>query len=241
MIERKITIASFDVYPNSTLKPIALQRYMQQLAREDCDGMGCTYVQMRDVNMVFVMTKLGIDIFEPIFAYDELVVKTFNNRVTGVTFEREFEFFKNGKKVIHATTQWVIVKYDDRKIIRPREFPFEIPSYNLDCGSIELPRIISADNLHEVWQRTVRLSDLDENDHLNNCVYSDIAMDIIPYDRNEDYVKSVRIIFRHEAKINDVLKLSLGEKDKEFVVIADNSSNGIACFESGFSLGKISG
>lgn len=241
MLEKKITVASFDVYPNSTLKPVALQRYMQQLAREDCDDMGCTYVQMRDVNMVFVMTKLGIDVMEPIFAYDTLDVKTFNNRVAGVTFEREFEFYKEGRKVIHATTQWVIVKYDDRRIVRPREFPFEIPAYNYDCGSLDLPRIISSESIREHSQRMVRLSDLDENDHLNNCVYSDIAMDIIPYEREKQYVKNVRIIFRHEAKIGDVLKLSMGSTDGEFIVVADNSTNGMACFESSFVLGEING
>lgn len=240
MIERKITVASFDVYPNSTLKPSALQHYMQQLAREDCDEMGCTYIMMRDVNMVFVMTKLGIDIYKPIFAYDELTVKTYNNRVSGITFEREFEFFKNGEKVIHATTHWVIVKYDDRKIVRPRMFPFEIPSYNFDCGSIDLPRVIGCENTQAtVGERIVRLSDLDENDHLNNCVYSDIAMDVLPYDRKTDFVKSVRIIFRHEAKIGDSLSLSLGENSGEYVVNAHNLTSDIPCFESSIALGKI--
>lgn len=241
MIERKITVASFDVYPNSTLKPSALQHYMQQLAREDCDEMGCTYIMMRDVNMVFVMTKLGIDIYEPIFAYDEITIKTYNNRVSGVTFEREFEIFKNERKVGHATTQWVIVKYDNRQIVRPRDFPFEIPAHNLDCGSVVLPRAINAENTLLSAERIVRLSDLDENDHLNNCVYSDIAMDVIPYDRKDDFVKSVRIIFKQEARIDDVLNLTMGENESSFAVTAHNSTGDKPCFESSFALGKING
>lgn len=241
MIERKITVASFDVYPNSTLKPSALQHYMQQLAREDCDEMGCTYIMMRDVNMVFVMTKLGIDIYEPIFAYDEITIKTYNNRVSGVTFEREFEIFKNERKVGHATTQWVIVKYDNRQIVRPRDFPFEIPAHNLDCGSVVLPRVINAENALLSAERIVRLSDLDENDHLNNCVYSDIAMDVIPYDRKDNFVKSVRIIFKQEARIDDVLNLTMGENESSFAVTAYNSTGEKPCFESSFALGKING
>lgn len=241
MIERKINIASFDVYPNSTLKPSALQHYMQQFAREDCDEMGYTYNMMRDVNMVFVMTKLGINVFKPVFAYDELTVKTYNNRVRGITFEREFEFYRNGEKVIHATTQWVIVKFDDRSIVRPRNFPYEIRSYELDCGSIDIPRAFDIASVSPCGERVVRLSDLDENDHLNNCVYSDISMDVLPYDRKNEYVKDIYIIFRHEARIDDTLQISSSETDGKYAVTAYNSTSDRQCFEAEFTLAKIDG
>ena len=241
MLETKITIKSFDVFPNSTIRPSAIQRYMQQLAREDCDALGCTYNQMRDVNMVFVITKLAMEIKKPVFAYDELTVRTFNNRVSGITYEREFEFYRDGEKVIHATTQWVIVKYDTRKLVRPREFPFPIPEHNLDCGSLEIPRNLNAKELPKCNERVVRLSDLDENDHLNNCIYADIMLDYVPFDRLGDFVSGMRIIFHHEAKINDVLSIGLAEKEGRFVVSALNSTNETLCFEADVALNKISG
>ncbi len=239
MIEFKITIASFDVYPNSTVKPSALQRYMQQAAREDCDNMGVTYPAMRAANMVFVMTKLGLDFYSPIFAHDEITLKTYNNRISGVTFEREFEFFREGKKVAHATTQWVIVKYDDRRIVRPKDFPFEIPAHNYETASIDLPRALVGENILGESERVVRLSDLDENDHLNNCVYSDIAMDIIPFDRKNNYVSSVRVIFRQEARIDHTLKLTLSAEENGYIVCAANATEDKPCFDSKYTLGEF--
>ena len=239
MLEKNITVASFDIFPNSTVKPSALQRYMQQIAREDCDEMGCTYINMREVNMVFVMTKMGISVSKPVFAYDELTVRTYNNRISGVTFEREFEFYRNGEEVIHATTQWVIVNYDDRKIVRPKMFPFEIPAHNLDCASVPLPRMINTGNLNCCGERTVRLSDLDENNHLNNCIYSDITMDVLPYDRKTDFVSYACIIYRHEALLGDVLTLNCGENENKFAVTAFNNTSGQPCFEAEIGLGNI--
>jgi len=241
MIERTFSVASFDVYPNSTMKPSALQHYMQQLAREDCDAMGYTYKMMREVNMVFVMTKLGIKVNKPVFAYDELTVKTYQNRVSGITWEREFEFYRDGEEIIHATTQWVVVKYDTRQIVRPRDFPGEIVSLEAECNSIDIPRSFDVKDIPIVGERVVRLSDLDENDHLNNCVYSDITLDILPYDRKEDYVKEMFIIFRQEAKIDDVLSLSSAEKEGKYVVSAYNTTGEKPCFEAECVLGKISG
>lgn len=241
MIERTFTVASFDVYPNSTLKPAALQRHMQQLAREDCDEMGFTYKVMREVNMVFVMTKLGINVKKPIYAYDQLTVRTYQNRISGISWEREFEFYRDGEEVIHATTQWVVVKFDTRQIVRPKDFPCQITSLEKECDTIPLPRNIDCADGQEMGNRIVRLSDLDENDHLNNCVYSDIAMDIIPYDRKKDFVKSVKIIFRQEARIGDSLTLSLSQKEGSYNVSAYNATGEKPCFEASFEMGKICG
>ena len=241
MLEKKITVASFDVFPNSTMKPSALQQYMQQLAREDCDAMGYTYMMMREVNMVFVLTKLGLKMNKPVFAYDELTVKTYQNRVSGITWEREFEFYRDGEEVIHATTQWVVVKYDTRQIVRPRDFPGDIVSAELECNTISLPRAFDTAELDFVGDRVVRLSDLDENDHLNNCVYSAISLDALPFDRKANFVSELYIIFRQEARLGDVLRLSAAEKETGFVVSAYNSTADRPCFEALCALGKISG
>ena len=241
MLEKKISVASFDVFPNSTMKPSALQQYMQQLAREDCDAMGYTYKMMREVNMVFVLTKLGMKINKPVFAYDELTVKTYQNRVSGITWEREFEFYRDGEEVIHATTQWVVVKYDTRQIVRPREFPGQIVSAELECNHIDIPRAFDTEGLEFFGDRIVRLSDLDENNHLNNCVYSAIALDTLPFDCESNYVKELFIIFRQEAKLGNELKLYNAEKDGKFVVSAQNATCEKPCFDALCVLGKISG
>ncbi len=241
MLQTKFKVKSYDVFPNSTIKPSALQHYMQEYARRDCDEMACTYQMMRDVNMVFVVTKLGISIKKPVYAYDEIEVRTYNNRISGITFEREFEFYRDGEEVMHASTQWVVIKYDNRQIVRPRDFPFPISEALIDCDRVELPRAVKCDTKELLGERIVRLSDLDENDHLNNCVYSDIALDFLPFDRKEDFVKEVRIIFRHEAVIGDKLLVSAGHTDNGFAVFADNSTKETPCFEAEYALGKISG
>lgn len=239
MIERTFSVKSFDVFPNSTIKPSALQKYMQQFAREDCDETGATYYKMREVNMVFVITKMAIEIKKPVFAYDELKVITYNNSIKGITFDREFEFYRDGEEVIHASTQWVIVNYDSRKIVRPRDFPFEIESINKENTEIEIPRMLEKSGLVEHSERVVRLSDLDENDHLNNCIYSDISLDILPFDRKDDFVKEIRILFCQEARIDDVLSLSSCEKEGRHTVYAYNKTGEKPCFEADCVFGKI--
>ena len=58
MLEQTIKIKSYDVHPNGVVKISALQKYMQQIAREDSDSYGATYAKMRDANMAVSYTHL---------------------------------------------------------------------------------------------------------------------------------------------------------------------------------------
>ena len=160
MIERKFTINSFDVYPSGEVKPSAVMKYMQQAAREDCDGEGCTYVFMREKNIVFVLIKLGLEFYRPIKIGEVLTVKTFNNSIDGVTFDREYEFFVENEKVAYASTFWVLVRFDDRTIVRPKQFEFAFYSHRLECDHVEVPRRFDTESLDKIGQRKVRVSDL---------------------------------------------------------------------------------
>ena len=106
-------------------------------------------------------------------------------------------------------------------------------------ASIDLPRALVGENVIAESERTVRLSDLDENDHLNNCVYSDIAMDIIPFDRKNNYVSSVRVIFRQEARIDQKLKLTLCAEENGYIATAVNATEDKPCFDSKYTLGEF--
>ncbi|MBO4452836.1 MAG: hypothetical protein J5793_02770 [Clostridia bacterium] len=236
MTDKEIIITGTDVFPNGTARPSSLQRYMQQAAREDCDSVGCTYGFMRSINMVFVVTKLGMRMFRPLKAGERLTLRTYNNSVSGITFDREYEFIDgNGIEAAHCSSLWVIVRYDTRALVRPRDLPFELERAGREHYGIELPRSVSAEGAVKKESRVVRLSDLDENDHLNNCVYPDIALDCCGFfDGKSEYISATDIIFRHEARKDDVLSLSAKREGDKAFAFAFNENSDKPCFEAEF-------
>ncbi|MCR5611709.1 MAG: hypothetical protein K6F68_07795 [Clostridiales bacterium] len=238
MLEKKIRISSFDVYPNSVLKPSALMRYMQQIAREDCDRMGATYTFMRSLNTVFVLTRLAIEFYRPVMDGEELILKTYNNTITGIIFDREYELLSGGVKVARATTLWTLVRFDTRSIVRPKDFPVQFEAVNVDLKPIDIPRRIDEEGSVPAGMHTVKTSELDENNHLNNCVYADIALDAIDeFDGLGSWPESIKMIFRHEARRGDGLELSVSRTEEAHMVFAKNLSSGAACFEAEIKLG----
>ncbi|HBR30690.1 MAG TPA: hypothetical protein DD733_01265, partial [Clostridiales bacterium] len=230
-----------DVGSDGFVKISALQKYMQQLAREDCNGYGATYENMRKDNIVFVITKLGMDIFEDIRSDEVISIKTISNRVEGVHFVREFLINKNGKKAAYASTYWVLLNYEKRTVVRPKNFGYPMVAYNLPLESIEVPRRLFQKNGSEynAGIRKVVYSDLDENNHLNNCVYTDIALDVSPVDIYSYKVSKVFINFTNEARLGDILNISIIKGENSFCLNAHNDTANRACFEAELFFSKV--
>lgn len=240
MLEKNIVITSFDVYPNSVMKPSSLMRYLQQIAREDCDNMGCTYPFMRSLNTVFVLTKLAIRFNRPVMAGESVVLKTYNNSINGIIFDREFELTSKDEPLAYASSFWTLVKYDTRSLVRPKDFPVQFEALNYDIEPIFIPRRLPEDGLLVCARHTVRTSDLDENNHLNNCVYADIALDSISeFDGLKKWVSGIKLIFRHEAKRGDSLIVSRSESGDKTIVFAFNETENKPCFEAELQIDEV--
>lgn len=233
MTETTVKITSFDVFPNGTAKPASLLRYMQQCAREDCDRGGCTYPFMREHNTVFVLTKLGLDLTRPLRSGEVLTIRTYNNRITGILFDREYDLFVGDEAVGHCSSFWVLIRYDTRALVRPGDFPVAFFCHEIDCPMVDIPRRFGNEDASPAGERVVRVSDLDENDHLNNCTYADIALDALPaFDGLTHAVTGCRILFSNEAKRGQTLALSVKQSDTTAGVSALNTTTQKPCFDS---------
>lgn len=237
MKEETIRICSYDVLPNGTVKPSALQQYFQQVALDDISACGAPYTFLRAHSMVFVLAKLRVDILQPILSGDVLTLRTYAYRVEGVTFFRAFELERNGETVCVADSRWVLLNYEKRTILRPSALPCKIPEQPCTLQLQPIPRNVPAiGELSTVAVRSVLLTELDENHHLNNCRYADYVLDHAPLDVCEYPIRSFCILFDHEAYRNDTLELTYRMISEGFSVVTKNLTSGKSCFQSIFSL-----
>ncbi len=237
MKEQKILICSYDVLPDGNVKPSALQRYFQQLALDDIAACGATYPVLRELSMVFVLTKLRLDIEKPIRSGEEILLRTYAYKVEGVTFFRAFELYRGEELVCLADSRWVLLNYKRRTIMRPADLPFPIPEKRPSVAFSVMPRRISQNGLPEMTvTRTVLLTEVDENHHLNNCYYSDYILDHAPLDVCRTPIQSMCILFDHEAYIGDQLELRYQRIEEGFSVTAQNLTSGRGCFQAIFAL-----
>lgn len=232
MYTKVLKIKSYDVDCDNNLKLSSITRYFQQVARENLDEIGFTYDFLLEHNIVFVLSKYSIHIYEKIASDDTVILKTSPSEIKGVSFIRDFVVeSQDGKKLIEASSTWVIIDFKNRTLLRPAALPASIPH----SGKIvefypERTNVLEGDFKET---RTVRYSDLDSNRHLNNCIYMDIIFDTLyKFLGTVPSCSEITVSYEHEALINDQLEISCLNENGTYHIKCYNITQDNNCFSS---------
>lgn len=232
MYTKEIKIKSYDVDNNSHLKLSSIMKYFQQVARENLDELGFTYDYLRKLNIVFVLSKYKIKTYRPIKADEHVIIKTSPCEVRGVFFIRDFAVEdSNGTRLIEASSSWVIIDFEKRSVLRPNHFPGVIPT---DERLVDFypERTNVLEECSFSYTTNVLYSQLDSNNHLNNCVYADIMFDgICQNGHNVPENFEMDMSFDHEALLGDELVVNYYIDDtKKFYISCINNTQQNTCF-----------
>ena len=232
-LTRDFQVNSFDVDASGYVRPCALMRSMQQLAGDDAAQYGLSYRQMREDGHVFVLYAMKLEMYLPLKADDCYTIKTYSIDIHGVSFRRDFYFYKGEECIGKASTKWVLLDFIKRKIVPPSKLSKALPEYKDKANGVEVSKRLDVSDCQICDKRRVYPSMLDENDHLNNCIYADILTDYFPVAKGY-YINSVEILFTHEAAVNEELEISsalYGDSDR-IKVYAFNLSKDQPCFSA---------
>ncbi|MBQ7901707.1 MAG: hypothetical protein IJ365_07085 [Clostridia bacterium] len=229
-------IESYDVAPDGTVRLSALFKIFQKIAGDDLDSCGLTYNRLRDEGVVFVLTKMIIRFFDDINVYDDITIITRPRGCKGAIYVRDYDLYKNGIRVAYCTSQWVIIDFNTRKILRPSTiaekfllkddleniYPIENKKFKLVCDDMQ-----SAD------VRKVYYSHMDRNRHMNNTFYPDIVLDYLPDCYKGSYTgKTVTIHYTTEITCGEEMEIYTGEFEGSFALMAVNTNNGKEVFSA---------
>ncbi len=208
-------------------------RYFQQIAREDLERFGMSYEFLRDNNIVFVLSKYKIKVYDTIPSETYYTLRTSPCEVKGVSFIRDFVLIdSNGKCVAEASSSWVIINFLTRRILRPTQLPKEVIPDDKLVGFAPEKILIDGD-INFYYNVKVMHSLLDENNHLNNCNYMDIIFDGL-YENNIEasQIANVDISFEHEALFDDMLRAEYSVTDDNISVKCYNLTQDNICFNA---------
>lgn len=220
MQQKTVRFQSFDLAPDHQPRPGALLRQMQQVAREHMAACGKTYLEMMEEGMVFIITRLAMQFHAPVPGETDLVLTTATNGIHGASFYRSFSFSDGEKDLVTAQTEWVLLDFKNRRLLRPTALKMDFPDDPVLCGGLSARRItaMAQGDLIARDERKVYFSMLDENDHLNNCVYADMVFDTLSRDVHP---KELHINFLKEVREGQVLAITATQTPDGIVLQGD--------------------
>lgn len=218
------------------MKLSAILRQMQEIGNEHLDAMGYTRDVLLGKNYAFLLSKLEVFVTGGLpKCSDKLLQRTAPKKPKGPFFYRDIDFISkaDGKELVSAHTAWVLANPETHQIIRPNkaELPMDYDE-NTDY-SIGGYRPARPENLEVLGERTIRYTDIDYNQHLNNAVYADIIMDLLPASLlDERQLREFRIFFHNEAFLGDTLIVSATQMDPETgeIQLCGEKPDGAVCF-----------
>ncbi len=205
---KTVEIRFYDCDSHKRAKVSTINKFIADIAGVGYAATGMTHQWLWDHGYVFLLSRVSIRFNRMPIADETITVSTWERGNKGASFLRDFEIFDTeGKNLIDAHTEWILVNPQSRQIIRPSSFEgirAMLPEKQADAPDCKRLKLVEGDFAGE---RQVRYSDLDGNGHVYNAVYADIAVDVLPPALREKELRAYQINFIHEAKLGDTLSL----------------------------------
>lgn len=214
------------------VRPSQLLVYMQETSGEHMKACGRSLDALRDEKgLAFLLSKLSLAIYRPLYAYEEIEVQTWTCPSRGYASNRDFRILRGGEVIAEAESVWALVDLKSGRLCRGdvAEYGFE------DEEPLGLPlparfRFPEGIEPEVIGTRRIVYSDLDYNGHMNNTHYPDMLCDFLPNEAHGS-IRGMTLSYLHEAALGDTMTLLGAYHDGSYYVRTRNEA-GTTCLEA---------
>ena len=206
------TVRSYEIGPDGRLRLPTLCDYLQEVAGNHATALGVATDQLD--GLAWLLARLQVEVERLPKWREEIAVETWPSAADGLYAQRDFLVTDADDRVIgRATSQWFVMDVARR---RPTRLPAFVLAFDLLDRPHALPpnreshvilEVIDAERLF-----SVRRSDLDLNDHVNNVRFVEWALEALPEVMRagrQPYALDVQ--FRAESVYGDTVRSACGE------------------------------
>lgn len=198
---------------------------------QDCsifhsEAVGFGPERLKEAHRGWVLTRWQIVVDRYPLMSEELTVGTFASHFKTVSATRNF-YLKDadGTVIARANSTWAFMDLAAMRPVRPA--PEHVAAYSfrdpLDMPSEER-HVAVPESLAPCEPVTVRPHHIDTNEHVNNCQYVQMALDVLPRDSE---FRQVRVDFKRSAVLGDVIWPKLAREDGRTVVELADAGGGV--------------
>ena len=203
-------IRSYECDRNNNLRILTLMNIFQDMADNHAKQMGLGIEYVLSKGFAWVGTNYALDIERLPQMHENIRIETWPSEEKRVGAIRDFEVFgENGKSIIRASSQWVLIDFKKKRPIGLKE---NLPEYAVlpeRALITEFSKLPEVERVDEETKFRVRFDDIDINKHVNNAVYVLWASEAVnPEFRLEHNPKHIEISFKKEGHMGEKIKVT---------------------------------
>lgn len=231
-----IVIRSYEVDSRKLLRPAAFMQLAQEIAMNAAVPIGFGYDAMMEHKAAWVLSRLHFVIHKMPVWRQKVSLQTWHRGLEELLFRRDYQILdEKGVSLLDATSSWVALNVEHRRIMRPSALANLIPDAPQSTDSA-LPqsaqKIAVPENLElkHIKNHIVNYSDIDFIGHANNVQYLVWAMDAIDSSYVSAHtVEEVSINFNKEVHLGESVEIFIG-KENDTYYIEGRGEDGLQSF-----------
>ncbi len=220
IFRKKTMIRYSSLDSKGQLKLISILNFFQDVSAEHAFKMGISGFDLAKKNFAWVVSRYQIKIRKSPQWNDEILIKTWRIPYKNLYELRYFNIQdKHGINIINATGIWIMVKKENSRPVRLSRF---IPDYmlwenrgNSGQSFFNNPVIQNLNQTKELRipgkihcqiPFKVRMQDIDLNQHVNNAIYVEWAVETIPKNFTQHFTSAqVDVTFHKPSFYGDTI------------------------------------
>ena len=227
--KREITINYMDCNTEKKLSLHHILALFSEIAGDEFQAKGHTHEYFINLGMLFLITRMSIRFHRTPLCNETLILTTWFRKTEGRFYLRDCDIKSpEGELIASASGTWALINPIEHKAIEPSENSYKHSSfYDVATDSPECKKIVTEAQLPVIGTRPVYYSDLDCNYHVNNGVYSRIALDFLPQEYQRLEVMDYVVNFTRETSLGETLEIRGGETENGYIIqgFCDNAQH----------------
>jgi medium-chain acyl-[acyl-carrier-protein] hydrolase len=223
-------IAKFhECMPSGKIHLHAMVRYLQEMATNHADDLGCGYYDLQKTDCYWVLSNIKIRILDLPRYNSEFLITTWPSGLTKLLAEREFVVSDPyGKDLLLASSQWLIMNRVNNRPVNIIGLNLNLPQTHKKVFTTNLSRLKAGSAGGTPSGIKVPYSSLDVNGHVNNTEYIRWAVDAVCHSNGRfPDVRELQFTYLSEVYLEDELDILMSARedgDGGFDILGNNSS-----------------
>lgn len=222
IFEKEYTVENRDIGNNYKATNKALLKYLENIACKHSDKVGYGINDIEKTKAVWILLEWEFKVIERPKYGQTIKVKTWSRKIEKCHAYRDFEIYnENGKILAVATSKWVLVDYETRKIRRiPEKLMEEYASEpEKKVFNEEIEKSQEPEKEEKSMKLEIRKTDIDINNHVNNLKYLDFAYEILPEEVYNQDLKNIKITYKHQTMPGETINISYTKQEEKNIIV----------------------
>lgn len=225
-----IRYTDVDRFNRLTLK--SLITYFQEIAGRHSEIAGYGVNDIPNTHVTWLLLNWKVKMFSHPHVSDRITIKTWAKPFDKFYSNRDFEVFDtNGNIVAIATSKWILINTDTKKISRITENisnAYGILDRHVFNEETNFDAKICLDNSILNFNYKVQRRDIDTNGHVNNLHYIDYAFESLPEEiYNNIEFNNIEILYKKEIKYPNIIHCYYSFINDEHIIFIKSSDDSI--------------